>query len=162
MIGLHRQLFLATPTKTMLWRRSQWQWLCEFARWLSVWNIYIYTRTQKEMYMSPIVSTFHKEIYSYLFCCIEENNLKVAWSFERGHGQWARPQHPHNETEVPMMNAWKHIIYLHALVGGGTCGQCKPSCLWGLLIRVAPFKYQEQPYIYMYIYTIHIYIYIYI
>jgi len=41
--------------------------------------------------------------------------------------------------------------YLHALVGGGTCGQCKPSCLWGLLIRVAPFTYQEQPYIYIYI-----------
>ena len=37
-----------------------------------------------------------------------------------------------------------HIIYLHAL-------QCKPSCLWGLLIRVAPFTYQEQPYIYIYI-----------
>ena len=45
-----------------------------------------------------------------------------------------------------------HIIYLHALVGGGTCGQCKPSCLRGLLIRVAPFKYQEQPYMYTYIY----------
>ena len=28
-----------------------------------------------------------------------------------------------------------------------TGGQCKPSCLRGLLIRVAPFKYQEQPYI---------------
>jgi hypothetical protein len=26
-----------------------------------------------------------------------------------------------------------HIMYLHGLVGGGACGQCKPSCLRGLL-----------------------------
>ena len=26
-----------------------------------------------------------------------------------------------------------HIAYSHGLVGGGTCGQCKPSCLRGLL-----------------------------
>ena len=30
----------------------------------------------------------------------------------------------------------------HGLVGGGTCGQCRPSCVWGLL----------HMYIYIYIY----------
>jgi len=49
---------------------------------------------------------------------------------------------------------YTYCIYSHGLVGGGTCGQCKPCCLWGLLIRVAPFHVSGA--------TLHIYIYIYI
>ena len=50
------------------------------ARWLILCNIDIHTYT-KEMYMSPSVSTFHKEIYSW-YASLKKNNLKVALDSE--------------------------------------------------------------------------------
>ena len=107
----------------------------------SLCEIYAYIHTYtKEMYMSPSVSTFHKEIYSWYDCFIEEKQPQGGpWRCQTARlGQWARPQQAVNEADVPslqnMFIAQLHIAYSHGLYytnfAGGGRHFGPPTCVY--------------------------------